>query len=360
VRTLLALILALPAFGAPTYVYHSRPGAAHKFLVDFYGQYTDAFRVTTPRPAYDQPDLIPQAIALVAKAFAPFDVDVTTEYAPNDFMQVLVGGSNPNGSASTGQADSGVYNSMIQPDGSHPNATGWVYPNQLIPGDPVRLAQAICHEAGHIPGNLHQSDWVNGVLVNEYRAGVLMGNPYGYPFEEPHLWSTGLNSQGRFQDDAAVIGGVLGYATPVGEPGLALLVCGLVVVGCGRRRNLRRANTFAVVPRRLAAVEAECATARLARLSFVGNHRKAAFVTRNSGHGRDCITFLSRRSSRQVGPRPACQGTSTASSIRTNSRPAIRTAASRSGALTYADSLNVSCQPEATLSPRILKRIEAV
>jgi hypothetical protein len=228
--------LSLPLLADEPYVFHSRPGAKFKFLVDFYGRYTDAVDVKVPRPVYDQPELIPQAMKLVALAFAPFDVDVTTEIAPDDFMQVLVGGGNPNGSGSTGQADCGVYNAIITPQGGHPYATGWVYPNQLTPGDPVKLAQSICHEAGHIPGNYHQSVWQNGVLVDEYRPGVLMGNPFGYPFEPPYLWSTGINSQNHFQDDAALMGGVFGYA-PAGEPGMALC---LMTVALGYWLDIQR------------------------------------------------------------------------------------------------------------------------
>jgi hypothetical protein len=65
------------------------------------------------------------------------------------------------------------------------------------------IAEAAIHEFGHTLGLKHQSLWVNGVKVNEYRDSVYMGKSYNMPYGGH--WATGLNSVGNYQDDVALI-----------------------------------------------------------------------------------------------------------------------------------------------------------
>lgn len=205
---LILLILAPLASAAP--ILHSLPGASHSIFLDFDGRWTNSWE-PTPRPAYEHPELIPQVFAYVASAFAPFDVDVTTDYDGREQARALVGGNNPAGTGSTGDANQGLYTYP-------PLATCWVY-SELMP-DPRDVADIIAHELGHVYGLWHQSLYADGVKIAEYAPGVIMGNPLGY---SDARWTAGLNSNGVWQDDAVVLGHTLGLVS-LAVVGLAFLL----------------------------------------------------------------------------------------------------------------------------------------
>lgn len=65
------------------------------------------------------------------------------------------------------------------------------------------IAEASIHELGHSLGLAHQSLWVNGTFVKEYRDSVYMGTSYNMPYGGN--WTTGLTPIGKYQDDVLTI-----------------------------------------------------------------------------------------------------------------------------------------------------------
>jgi len=172
-------------------------------LLLFCDGYTSPLQGVTV-PAFEQPQSIPFIVDRVRKDYAQFDIEVTNVNDPNDTRPtaiIAVGG----GSATQGGSsfNGGFYNAF-------PN-DGFVYATTLQ-NNPKWIADAISHEAGHLFGLTHQSQWANGVMVDVYRRdGAIMGSPY---FIDNPFWTIGQTPTGATQDDVATLTRILGAASP--------------------------------------------------------------------------------------------------------------------------------------------------
>lgn len=198
--------LATGVFSAP---FHSRPNAAVKVYLDF-----------TTVPSTATPEQILQISTIVAAAYSPFNVDVTTELpAPQpNVAWCVIGGT----SATPGVAgQSAVGNWTIGTKYNTPGSIISVFAAQVyadgLGNDPRLVGDAVIHEDGHQFGLLHQDDgWMNPTLLG------------GGEF-----WGIGLNTLNVPQDSYAILGGELGFA-PVPEPPVLMLVA---ACACGRRKG---------------------------------------------------------------------------------------------------------------------------
>src|SRR5690606_10291318 len=97
--------------------------------------------------------------------------------------------------------------------------TAWVFPNNLGNGNPKTVAEAAAHEAGHLFGLTHQTEWVQNSSGNwvkrnnsDYSTNgdsphirPVMGSSYG---STRGLWWYGTSSATpypRYQDDLAIL-----------------------------------------------------------------------------------------------------------------------------------------------------------
>lgn len=132
----------------------------------------------------------------VIEDFSPWHVTVTTSEAVfnatpvNKRQKIILTASAPFG-LSGGQS---ILNSFGTGNPS------FVFTALLI--TIKKSKEATSHELGHCFGLYHQSDCSNGVVINQYRAGVIMGN--GYYVDKP-AWVSGTNAQCRNQNDLAQI-----------------------------------------------------------------------------------------------------------------------------------------------------------
>lgn len=230
---------------AETFRLHSKPDAVGTIWLDF-----EASTVTTPYwnggrpiavpafsldadPAYSSADLaaIRRTWLGVAEAYAPFNVDVTTERpaSPNltKFVRVIFSSNSEWYGRAGGVCYAGSFSWGIGVD----SQTCWVF-STLLGNNTKQIADAGSHEAGHALGLAHWSNYdASGAYVSEYYWGYgtgtaswapLMGGSYNATLAQ---WSKGEypNAQQR-QDDVSVIGGKVGYrpddaaATSSGAP----------------------------------------------------------------------------------------------------------------------------------------------
>jgi hypothetical protein len=213
------LAASSPLFSLPQR--QSDPGATDKLFLDFDGNHDPFLNVDTP--AYDtdgnptsfsdaEVAAINQIWATVAEDYAPFNVDVTTidpGYDPATVAIIAVGGdwSNWYGTPAAGIAFPGGFSGHYAP-------TGFVF-SYTLGGNPKYVADDISHEAGHLYGLLHQSDWSGTALSQEYNTGnsawaPIMGVGYG---SSRVTWYNGTSRAGptTYQDDMAIIANTLGY-----------------------------------------------------------------------------------------------------------------------------------------------------
>lgn len=137
--SLLILMLAGVAQAAP--IFSSRPDAWAKLYVDADG---------APWTATPQQQL--ETLGLVARLYAPFNVDVTTvNPGPRtNVAWIVVGG--PLQGAIAGRAGVGSWGAGTLYGRAN---AGEVYADGLN-NDPVEVGIAICHEAGHLLGLEHE------------------------------------------------------------------------------------------------------------------------------------------------------------------------------------------------------------
>lgn len=103
-----------------------------------------------------------------------------------------------------GQAGGVAYiNSFFWNDGS----PAWVF-STLLNYNLHYIAEATAHEAMHTLGLRHQSDCSNGVVVNQYANGFVMGNSYYVPKGLLRVGTSSLQCQ--IQDDNAKLLSSLG------------------------------------------------------------------------------------------------------------------------------------------------------
>jgi hypothetical protein len=200
-------------------VLHSLPEAHDKLFLD-----CDTYPWTAPD------DVITRVWQIVAGIYAPFNVDVTTvnpSIRP-DAAWVVVGGPLQAGGVAGRSVIGGWHTGVTDPAfASFFDAE--VYADGLG-NDPVRVALAIAHEAGHSFGLQHQP---SGIMA------PVLGT------ELPLIaWPNEVNVLGVAQDSYGYLGGQLGFAV-VPEPSLVVMV-GLLCVR-GRRSsnaNNRRAKSL--------------------------------------------------------------------------------------------------------------------
>lgn len=220
----------------------SKPDAPATLYLDFTGNFesdwwqnnsngtqTHFRNITTPvfdtdgdptKFSADEQSTIKQIWARVAEDYAPFNINVSTDYygSFNDrqALKVAIGGNNTDW---LHQNASGISSIGSFTD-SAPNV---VFVFDLIAwakagvkdglGRPIdgiaAMATSISHEAGHSFGLYHQSLYnVSGDKLQEYDPGSggwapIMGDNLSAAART--TWDAGENDQGHFQDDMAVI-----------------------------------------------------------------------------------------------------------------------------------------------------------
>jgi hypothetical protein len=201
-------------------ILHSYPQARVKIYLDFAGAAAQSWGgYSVPAtPAYDQDGdpttftdgelaSIQEIWARVAEKFSPFNVDVTTEnpggFAAHQAMDEIIGGD---GSWIDSEWGGATYIGGF----ASGNTTSWVFSQNLTNGDPHNVAEATAHEIGHAFGLQHQSDWENGLLVDQYNNGnaltaPIMGRDYA---ATRGVWWDGADLLGPsdMQDDMSIIG----------------------------------------------------------------------------------------------------------------------------------------------------------
>jgi hypothetical protein len=185
---------------------HSNPSASAKLFLSFGGRNVGFWgswsNVTTPPCNLGESD-ITSIWKRVSYDYSQFNIDVTTEDPENEENRVVavisIGGSWQDwyGNGAGGVAWVGGFYNLS-------SNVGFVFSDSL--GNSTKyISDASTHEAGHLFGLSHQSQWENGVKIFEYRTdGAYMGVPYSHP--NP-FWTIGQTSWGGEQDDVALIRG---------------------------------------------------------------------------------------------------------------------------------------------------------
>jgi hypothetical protein len=200
----------LPAFpNLP--VLHSLPTAPSAIYLDFDGNLgkraTPAFDLDNDAKTLSAKETraIRTIWSVVAEDFAPFNVDVTTiepKTEMSQWLRVCIGG-----------AWWDWYGSYVGGLGGQFGSLAPAYVFQGI--DPTQMGNAVSHEVGHSLGLLHQATYSkNGVLLSEYNPGHVFWSPIMGAGGGPYCtWYNGPTPLGpdQYQDDLAVLAGVLGY-----------------------------------------------------------------------------------------------------------------------------------------------------
>jgi uncharacterized protein YkwD len=217
---------------APVPIYHSLPGAPASLYLDFDGHFEPSWaghsNVITPVYDSDGDDAIYNAAELafiedvwkvVAEDFAPFNIDVTTEQPPVLAAGVPIGQANgvalrvAIGGSSTDWYG-GTWAGVAHQDSFTNAIVNTAYAFSVfefgVDTNPVSLARAISHEAGHAFGLAHQSQYnASGVKIEEYLPPTdAWAAIMGAGSREHATWHNGPSAAGAtvFQDDMAIIG----------------------------------------------------------------------------------------------------------------------------------------------------------
>ncbi len=191
---------------------HSLPGAPASIYLNFGGapaQRWDTYAVPITPPYAGSADDVRAVWQVVADAFAPFDLDVTT-VAPADLTQrhtaiCVIGGNAWAGGGEDGIAKpTGFFNNLF------PNVA-WMTPGPTA-GDPRYVGRVVVHELGHLFGLAHHSTYdAAGNKTAEYDPGTAGGAPFmgGCNPAVRGLWCRTANdvSAATMQADMSVIGG---------------------------------------------------------------------------------------------------------------------------------------------------------
>ena len=244
--------------------YNSLPGAHAAVYLDFDGDFTASWHGYTPgqTPAYstdaDATSFSTQELSniheiwsRVSEKFSPFNLNVTT-VDPGDredrkTLHVVIGGDGRNGGGDywLGFRAGGV----AWAGGFYTNAsnTVFVFPGNLLNGDPKRVGEASSHESGHGFGLAHQSLYgPQGQFIDEYNPGDALRAPVmGRSYDAARgLWWRGPTiTVNSIQDDLLDIsspftngfghraddhGGSIGGATPLAQNGNEVSGFGIV------------------------------------------------------------------------------------------------------------------------------------
>jgi hypothetical protein len=218
-----ALLAAGEASPSSVPALHSRAGAPATLYLDFDGEPAEAwgFQQIPATPAFDtdgdptsfssgELSSIAAIWARVAEAYAPFNVDVTTVdpdpvnhvYADHQAVRVVIGGDGSwTGVAAGGISYTGAFTDFLQPN------TGYAFSSNLG-GNVAWIAESAMHEAGHMFGLSHQSDYSGSTKTSEYNVGdsslaPIMGETY---WSARGTWWYGQTTTATtYQDDMSVI-----------------------------------------------------------------------------------------------------------------------------------------------------------
>lgn len=184
---------------------HSRPTSAHTIYLNFVGMYVGGtswnssalpdgnypgFSLDGDYSSFSSTErgAIQEIWERVAAAYAPFDVDVTTEppassdaflrSTPTDptyGTQVLISSSSSTATAVCGGSCAGVaYIGTFAQDSTGTYQPAWVFPSGAG-GSITYIAQSVEHEVGHTFGLVHDGIVVNGTFDNYYAGNGLWG-----------------------------------------------------------------------------------------------------------------------------------------------------------------------------------------
>jgi hypothetical protein len=220
-----------------TFQLNSLPGADHVIYLDFDGHveagpwaatYNNDVPINAPAYSLDgnfnsfsnaELERIQQVWQRVAEDYAPFNVNVTTEEPPADFLartssnderwggRVVIGGnSNDWFTDNVDGAAGGV--AYLNSFASSFDTVSWVFPPNL--GNSAKnIAEAASHEAGHMLGLRHDGEQPgDGEYYRGHGSGVtswapIMGVGYSVTLSQ---WSDGgYRGATQFQDDLSII-----------------------------------------------------------------------------------------------------------------------------------------------------------
>lgn len=204
--------------GAPATIYLNFTGAAAQTWFYQSVPATPAYDIDGDPTTFSQQELtnISQIWAIVAEAYSPFDVNVTTVdpspiahyYPAGQVVQEIIGGNGSwAGSSETGISYTGGFTAPQSLDIN----TNFVFSDETG-GNVWETAEVAAHEDGHMFGLNHQSLYsAQGQFLEEYNPGTsaaapIMGNSLA---SSRGLWWDGPDDQGYndIQDDMAVISG---------------------------------------------------------------------------------------------------------------------------------------------------------
>ena len=213
---------------ADTFLLHSNPTATKTIYLDFDGHTTNdpswnlGEEIVTPRFNFEGYDLtftdgeyirIQEIWEQVAEDFIPFDVDVTTEEPPLDWLEkdytdptderwgvrVVLGGSS--GWTGSGYYGLAHYNSF----GNNRDTPAFVFTGGTGSGV-SKVATIASHEIGHAVGLHHDgsgSEYYGGYGSGETSWGPIMGNAWEQSLSQ---WSKGeYNNASNTEDDLTII-----------------------------------------------------------------------------------------------------------------------------------------------------------
>ncbi|HEY0889925.1 MAG TPA: hypothetical protein VGE38_09970 [Nocardioides sp.] len=218
-----------------TFELHSNPGSARTIFLDVDGAtvsgtlWNDEVGIGQGlRPAWDpagdgaafnadERAMVQEIWARVAEDYAPFDVDVTTEDPGEELLNrdsggdqtyglhLLVGANEDAMEAACAGLCGGIawLNTFSDISSTGYYQTAWVFAGALL-DDPMRIAEAASHEAGHTFGLEH-----DGTSTDEYYDGhgnwaPIMGVGY---YSAVTQWSDGsYTDANNHQDDVTIIG----------------------------------------------------------------------------------------------------------------------------------------------------------
>ena len=222
-----------------TFQLHSNPGSARTIFLDVDGAtvsgtlWNDEVGISAgARPAWDpagdgaafnadERAMVQEIWARVAEDYAPFDVDVTTQDPGEDLLNrasgadqtyglhLLVGANDDAMEAACAGLCGGIawLNTFADISSTGYYQTAWVFAGALL-DDPMRIAEAASHEAGHTFGLEHDGLSPDTDFATYYEGhgnwAPIMGVGY---YSAVTQWSDGsYPDANNHQDDVAIIG----------------------------------------------------------------------------------------------------------------------------------------------------------
>lgn len=218
--------------------FHSRPGAANVLFINFSGETvsgtawnTSLGRTTIPAVAFStdadyttfsdaEQVAIKRIWQRMAKDYAPFNIDVTTErpatFTTRTAHALITRNTDANGLENPAASAGGVAYVNVFGSASYASyRPGWIYLNNLA-SDESYIAEAASHEIGHNMGLSHDGrtdgyEYYGGHGSGDTSWGPLMGTGY---YRNVSQWSKGeYYLASNTEDDLAIIAAKVSYRT---------------------------------------------------------------------------------------------------------------------------------------------------